>query len=89
MGGGAETTESGGASERMVRVNTFLHSLNIDHINLYRLMSFCEGSQIAKKLRGFAESQAAAATAPLVAATTDAGFVMAEHQPPHMGRCTV
>ena len=57
--------EAGGSapSERIVRMNAFLHSLNIDHINLYRLRTFCEGSQIARKLRGFSDSQAAEAMA--------------------------
>ena len=44
-------------SERVVRMNTFLCSLNIDHLNLFTLQAFCDGSQIAKKLRGFAEAQ--------------------------------
>jgi len=49
------------ASDRIVRMNAFLCSLNIDHINLFKLQAFCAGSEIAKKLRGFVDSQAAAA----------------------------
>ena len=49
------------SSEKMVRMNAFLCSLNIDHLNLYRLMAFCEGSQIAKKLSGFADAELCAA----------------------------
>ena len=45
------------ATERIVAMNDFLCGLNVDHLNLFRLQTFCEGSQIAKKLRGFAESQ--------------------------------
>ena len=52
-GGGGEAP-----TERIVRMNAFLCSLNIDHLNLFRLQAFCEGSQIANKLRGFADSQA-------------------------------
>ena len=57
--GGSPTQNS--AHEQIVRMNAFLCSLNIDHLNLYRLMAFCEGSQIAKKLRGFADAELQAA----------------------------
>ena len=59
--GSAASAETPAALEKMVRMNAFQCSLNIDHINLFRLMAFCEGSSIAKKLRGFADAQAQAA----------------------------
>ena len=60
--GSAASAETPAALEKMVRMNAFQCSLNIDHINLFRLMAFCEGSSIAKKLRGFADAQAQATT---------------------------
>ena len=46
-----------GTEERIVAVNSFLCSHNIDHINLLRLKTFCEISELAKKLQGFSDSQ--------------------------------
>ncbi|KAL1503232.1 hypothetical protein AB1Y20_011288 [Prymnesium parvum] len=49
---------SGGeAVEKMVGINHFLCSLNIDNINLFELKAFCKASEIAKKLKGFADHQ--------------------------------
>jgi chromosome transmission fidelity protein 1 len=60
-GGGREGSAM--CKEKIVRMNSFLCSLNIDHLNLYRLQAFCDGSQIAKKLRGFTDAQAQASRA--------------------------
>ena len=51
------STPSSSPTERIVQMNDFLCSLGVDHLNLFRLSAFCEGSQIAKKLRGFADAQ--------------------------------
>jgi len=54
VGGGGG---SGEVTERIVRLNEFLSALRVDHLNLFDLTAFCEGSQIARKLRGFADAE--------------------------------
>ena len=55
----AGTAASGGgaAEEQMLKLNAYLCSLNIDNINLFDLRAFCHASEIAKKLRGYADAQ--------------------------------
>ena len=48
------STVSSGSSELMT-VNNFLCVTEIDNINLFSLLRFCEKSLIARKLSGFSE----------------------------------
>lgn len=43
-GGGAPAR--GVAADRIVRMNEFLAGLHVDHLNLFELSAFCEGSQV-------------------------------------------
>ena len=45
------------ASEKLLGLNAFLSSLNIDNINLFRLRAFCHAAELSKKLRGFVDSE--------------------------------
>ena len=56
-GGGGVGGGGGAADEQMLKLNAYLCSLNIDNINLFDLRAFCHASEIAKKLRGYADAQ--------------------------------
>jgi len=61
------------ADETMLPLNSFLCSLNIDNINLFRLRAFCHASELAKKLRGFVESEGVRASAQAAYARAQRG----------------
>jgi chromosome transmission fidelity protein 1 len=50
-------TPAAAASEKLLGLNAFLSSLNIDNINLFRLRAFCHAAELSKKLRGFVDSE--------------------------------
>jgi len=43
-------------SDRVMRVNEFLHDSGVDHINLFKAHAYLETSGVARKLQGFHES---------------------------------
>ena len=49
------STVSSGSSSELMTVNNFLCVTEIDNINLFSLLRFCEKSLIARKLSGFSE----------------------------------
>ena len=54
---GRESSEAAqsNASSRLVTVNDFLCKAELDNINLFPLIRFCETSKISQKLSGFSE----------------------------------
>ncbi|EDQ87249.1 uncharacterized protein MONBRDRAFT_27452 [Monosiga brevicollis MX1] len=54
----ADGLESQTDSERLQPVNEFLFATETDHVNLFKLLTFCERSEISRKLLGFAERRA-------------------------------
>ncbi|KJE96860.1 hypothetical protein CAOG_007120 [Capsaspora owczarzaki ATCC 30864] len=60
----SKSSASGAADEHsaVFTINDFARINNFDNINLFHLQNFCEQSEIAKKLHGFAERFCAPAT---------------------------
>ncbi|KAG0052493.1 DEAD H (Asp-Glu-Ala-Asp His) box helicase 11 [Gryganskiella cystojenkinii] len=53
---GARPTHPPRPTDRVMRVNEFLHDAGMDHINLFKAHAYLETSGVARKLQGFHES---------------------------------
>lgn len=70
---GAATSGNGGESEagsgaKMMLINDFLFSANIDHFNMFKIIQYLSESGLAKKLLGFMDAENAT-TAPAAQTT--------------------
>ena len=43
--------------DTVIHVNDFLHTLNIDHINMFKIQKYLEASSLARKLNGFIDKE--------------------------------